>query len=147
MHFEGTVEILAPRDKVWKFLTDAEFVTQCAPGVKEMEVVIPNEKYFAVASIGFGSVVAVFKTNVEFQEMDEPDFAKVRAHGDAPGGSVDATSEMHLSDSTDGATNLKWTADIVVVGKIASVASRMMGSITKKLTNQFFECVKAQIEA
>jgi len=42
---------------------------------------------------------------------------------------------------------LKWTADIVVVGKIASVASRMMGSITKKLTNQFFECVKAQIEA
>jgi len=78
MHFEGTVEILAPRDKVWKFLTDAEFVTQCAPGVKEMEVVIPNEKYFAVASIGFGSVVAVFKTNVEFQEMDEPDFATFR---------------------------------------------------------------------
>jgi carbon monoxide dehydrogenase subunit G len=147
VHYEGTVNILAPRDKVWNYLTNAEFVAQCAPGVKEMEVVVPQEKYFAVAKIGFGSIVAVFKTDVVFQEMKEPDFATVKAHGDALDSAIDATSEMHLSDGVDGTTELKWTADIVVVGKIASIASRMMGSVTKKLTNRFFECVKTQIEA
>jgi carbon monoxide dehydrogenase subunit G len=146
MHFEGTVKILAPREKVWNYLTNAEFVTQCAPGVKKMEVVVPNEKYYAVASVGFGSVVAVFKTDVEFQELKEPEFATVKAHGDAPGGSVDVTSAMSLFNGLDGTTELKWAADITVVGRIASVASRMMSSVTKKLTTNFFECVKQQIE-
>lgn len=147
MYFEGTVEILAAREKVWKFLTDADFVAKCAPGVKEMEVVVPNEKYFAVAKIGFGSIVAVFKTNVAFQELKEPNFARVKAHGEALDSAVDATSEMFLTNGVDGTTQLKWTAEIVVVGKIASIASRMMGSVTKKLTSRFFECVKNQIEA
>ncbi len=147
MYFEGTVLINAPRDKIWKFLTDADFVAQCAPGVKEMVVIVPNEKYQAVARIGFGSVVAEFRTDVEFLELNPNDRAKVRAHGAASGSAVDATSEMILSNSADGSTELKWTADIVVVGKIASVASRMMGSVTKKLTTKFFECVKRQIEA
>ncbi len=147
MYFEGTVLINAPRDKNWKFLTDADFVAQCAPGVKEMVVIVPNEKYQAISTIGFGSVVAVFRTDVEFLELVPIDRAKVRAHGDAPGSAVDAVSEMILLNSADGSTELKWTADIVVVGKIASVASRVMGSVTKKLTTKFFECVKRQIEA
>jgi len=147
MHYEGIVNIHAPRRKVWEYLTNAEFVTQCAPGVKDMEVVVPSEKYIAVASVGFGAVVVEFKTDVEFQELREPEYAKVKARGKAPGSAVDATSEMILSNSKNSVTELKWTADIVVSGKIASVASRMMGSITKKLTAKFFDCVKEQIEA
>jgi hypothetical protein len=38
---------------VWKFLTGVEFVTQCAPGIMEKDVVFPYEKYFAFASVGF----------------------------------------------------------------------------------------------
>ena len=146
MYFEGTVEILAPREKVWKFLTNADFVAKCAPGLKEMEILVPNEKYFVVAKIDFGSVAAVFKTDVTFQETKEPDFVAVKAHGDTLESAIDATSQMFLSDGVDGTTELKWTADIVIVGKIASIASRMMTSVTKKLANQFFECFKNQIE-
>ncbi len=147
MYFEGTILIKAPREKIWKFLTDADFVAHCAPGVKGMSVIVPNEKYQALTTIGFGSVVAEFRTDVEFLELTPTDRAKVRAHGDTPGSAVDAVTEMILLNSTDGSTELKWTADIVVVGKIANVASRMMGSVTKKLTTMFFECVKRQIEA
>lgn len=147
MHYEGTVNIAAERDKVWAFLTDADFVSQCAPGIKTMEIVVPKEKYLAVASVGFGSVVVEFKAQVKFLELIEPEFARVKAHGDGSDSAVDVTSEMHLSNGLNGSTDLAWNADIVVVGKIASVAARMMGSVTKKLTNQFFECVKDQIEA
>lgn len=146
MLYEGSVEIFASREKVWNFLTDADFVFRCAPGVKEMEVVVPDEKYRAVAAVSFGSVVAVFKTDVEFLEVKEPEFTKVRAHGDTSGSAVDVLGEMSLSDGVNGSTELKWSADIVVVGKIASVASRMMDSVTKKLTTEFFESVKKQIE-
>ena len=146
MYFEGTVNINAPRQKVWDFLTDANFVAQCAPGVKEMVVVVPNQKYYAVAGVGFGSIVAEFRTDVEFVELVPIDRAKIKAHGNAPGSAVDAVSEMFLSDVSDGTTNLKWTADIAVVGTIASVAARLMGPVTKKMTGMFFDCVKGKIE-
>jgi len=146
VYFEGTVNINAPRDKVFKFLTDADFVAQCAPGVKEMVVVVPNEKYQAVAAVGFGSVMAEFRTDVDFVEIVQNDRAKVKAHGNAPGSAVDAVSEMFVTDGENGTTNLRWTADIAVVGSIASVAARLMGPVTKKLTGMFFDCVKAKIE-
>ena len=146
MYFEGTVNINAPREKVYQFLTDANFVAQCAPGVKEMVVIVPNEKYQAVAVVGLGSVTAEFRTDVEFLEFVPVDRAKVKAHGNAPGSAVDAVSEMFLSDGENGTTDLKWTADIAVVGTIASVAARLMGPVTKKLTGMFFECVKSKIE-
>ena len=146
MYFEGTVNINAPREQVFKFLTDADFVAQCAPGVKEMLVIVPNQKYQAVAAVGFGSVVAEFRTDVEFLEMIPHDRAKVKAHGNAPGSAVDALSEMFLTDGLNGTTDLRWTADIAVVGSIASIAARLMWPVTKKLTGMFFECVKAKIE-
>ncbi|MGW8250047.1 MAG: CoxG family protein [Anaerolineales bacterium] len=100
-----------------------------------------------VATIGFGSVVVVFKTDVEFQVMKEIEFARVKAHGRSADSVVDATSEIFLSNGIDGTTDLRWTAEIAVFGKISSVASRMMGSVTRKLATEFFDCVKKQIEA
>jgi carbon monoxide dehydrogenase subunit G len=146
VHLEGAVNLNAPREKVWKFLTDADFVAQCAPGVKEMEIVIPEKKFRAVAAVGFGSITTEFNTDIEFLELDPVERVKVKAHGKAPGSAVDATSEIFLSDGPDGTTDLKWTAEIAIMGTIASLASRLMGPVTKKLSGVFFECVKSKIE-
>lgn len=147
MYFEGSVTISAPIDKVWNSMTDAEFVAQCAPGVKEIEVILPNEKYVAVASISFGAVVAVFKADVEYLELREHEFARIKAHGVTPGSAVDVVSEMSFIACPDSSTELKWSANIEIAGKIVSFASRMMGSLAKKLTTTFFDCVKRKIEA
>ena len=146
MNFEGNVNIQASREKVWTFLIDPESVSQCAPGLQSVDVLVPDQKFRAVASIGFGSVKATFDNEIEFLELNEPNFAKLKVHGKAPGSAVDVVSDMKLSDGADGSTDLDWTADIVIVGTIASLASRMMGGVTKKLTSAFFNCVKEKIE-
>jgi carbon monoxide dehydrogenase subunit G len=147
MHFEGTVTIDAPRNKVWEFLTDPNGVSQCVPGLESLEIITPKEKFRAIAAIGLGTVKARFKTDVEWVELDEPNRAKMKAHGTAPGSVMDTTSEMILSDGPDGSTELQWSADVTIRGTIASLAARMMGSVTQKLTSAFFECVKKKIEA
>lgn len=147
MQFDGTVNIEAPREKVWEFLTDPNLVSQCAPGLKSVEVIEPDKKFRAVAGVGFGSVKVTFETDVEWVEVDAPNYAKMKAHGKAPGSGVDISSTMRLSDGPDGATEMQWSADIVVVGTIASMASRLMGSVTRRLTADFFNCVKDKIEA
>jgi carbon monoxide dehydrogenase subunit G len=146
MHLEGTVAINAGREKVWQFLTDPNAVSQCAPGVESLTIVEPDKKFQVVAAIGFGSVKVTFKTDVEWLEMEMPQRAKMKAHGVAPGSAADVISEMLLNLQGDGSTELKWTADVVVLGTIASLAARLMGTVTQKIVGSFFNCVKTKIE-
>ncbi|MBI3241492.1 MAG: carbon monoxide dehydrogenase subunit G [Chloroflexi bacterium] len=146
MHLEGTTNIKAHRQKVWEFLTDPHKVAGCAPGVESIEIIEPNKKFKAIAAIGLGSVKAKFSGDGEFLELEAPNRAKIKGHGNAPGSAADVTSEMFLSDGPDGSTDLKWTADIVILGQLASLAARMMGPVTQKLAGEFFNEVKKRIE-
>jgi hypothetical protein len=147
MRFEGTVSIKAPRAKVWDFLTDPNKVSGCAPGLEKLEIVEPGKKFRATTSVGFGSVKVRFVNDVEWVEMDPPNMARMKAHGTAPGSGVDAESSMRLTDGQDGATELAWSADVNVVGTVASLAARLMSGVTKKLTAAFFDSVRQEIES
>lgn len=146
MNFKGTVTINAPRETVWHFLTDPEELTKCAPGLESLEVITPNQRFRAVASVGFGAVKARFTADAEWLDLDAPNSARMKVHGKAPGSAVDARSEMRLSDGANGATVLDWSTDVTVIGAIASLAARLMGTVTQKVTDQFFECVRKRIE-
>ena len=146
MHLSGTTTINAPRPTVWKFLTDVQAVAQCAPGVESVESIEPNKKFRATASVGFGSVKVKFSGDGEWVEMDEPNRAVVKGHGKAPGSAADVSAEMILSDTNDGGTEMKWSAEVNIMGSIASIASRMMGTVAQKLTGEFFNNVKQKIE-
>lgn len=146
MHFNGTVTINAPREKVWKFLTDPEALSQCAPGLESLEVITPNEKFRVVAAVGFGAIKARFVTNTEWTDLDPPNRARMKVHGTAPGSVVDATSEMLLADGPNGSTEMQWSSDVTIVGTIASLAARLMGVVAQKMTDAFFDCVRKEIE-
>jgi uncharacterized protein len=146
VRFEGRLGIRAPRQKVWDFLTDPQKVAKAAPGLEKLEIVDPGKKFRATTSVGFGAVKVRFVNDVEWVEMTPPSQARMKAHGTAPGSGVDATTSMTLTDGQDGTTDLAWSADIQVVGTVASMAARLMGGVTKKLTEAFFDKVRAEIE-
>jgi len=146
MHLEGNVTIKSPQTKVWKFLVDPNQVSQCVPGLQSMKIIKPDKKFGAVAGIGLGAVKVTFNAEVEWLELDKPNRAKMKAHGVAPGSSMDAVSEIKLSQNTEKHTELMWTAEVTVVGKIATLASRLMGGVSQKMAGEFFNCVKNKIE-
>ncbi len=146
MQVSGSTIIKAPREKVWAYLTNPEFVAKCAPGFESMEVVEENKKYKGVGSVGLGNLKVRVSGDVEFVTMEAPSRAVIKGRGTAPGSVVEGTAEMKLRDGEAGSTIMDWTADINVLGTIASLASRMMNSMTQKLSGQFFDCVKKQIE-
>ena len=45
MDIEGTERINASRAKVWAFVTDAESVASCTPGVKSVRILEPNKRF------------------------------------------------------------------------------------------------------
>lgn len=147
MKFNGTETIQAGQQRTWDFLTNPDSVSQCVPGLKSVEVLVPEQKFRAVAAVGFGAVSATFANEIEFAERQAPERAVIKVHGTAPGSAVDVRAEIDLEETPEGATLLTWDADITISGSIASLATRMMGGVTKKLAENFFSCVKGKVEA
>jgi len=146
MQFKGTVEITAPRDRVWAFLMDANQVGSCGPGVESIEVV-DADHFKAKAKVGVGFISARFTVDMSIAERSEPDHALIKAHGQAPGSAVDATADMALSGPAEGPTTMDWSADVAIAGTLASVGARMIEGTANKMIGQTFDCIRAKLEA
>jgi carbon monoxide dehydrogenase subunit G len=146
MRFEGTVEIGAPRERVWAFLMDPNQVGPCGPGVESVEVV-DDTHFRAKAKVGIGFISARFSVAMEIAERDEPNRAVIKARGQAPGSAVDASATMALRDGEAGGTVMDWDADVLIGGTIASVGARLIEGTANKMIAQTFDCIRAKLEA
>jgi carbon monoxide dehydrogenase subunit G len=146
MHFEGTADIGAPRERVWEFVTDAQRVSRCGPDVQRVDVVDPMH-FKVVARAGVGPIRTTFALDVVFTELRAPEHAAVRARGQAPGSAVEMTNTLDLADGTSGRTTLRWASEVTVSGMIASVGARLMQGAADKVTQQVFACIKEQLES
>jgi len=146
MQFSGTVDIKAPRDKVWAFLIDPDQVGSCGPGVESIEVT--DETHFrAKAKVGVGFISARFVVDMTMAELDPPTRALIKAHGQAPGSAVDATATMTLKDGPDSGTTMDWSADVTISGTLASVGARLIEGTANKMIGQTFDCIRVKLEA
>jgi uncharacterized protein len=145
MQFSGTVDIKAPRERVWAFLIDPNQVGSCGPGVESIEVV-DDTHFRAKAKVGVGFISARFTVDMTFAELEPPDRALIKAHGQAPGSAVDAEATMALKDGPDGGTTMDWSADVTISGTLASLGARLIEGTANKMIGQTFDCIRAKLE-
>ncbi len=146
MRFEGTLDIAAPRERVWAFLTDPKQVTSCAPDLQSLD--LNDATHFkVVVKAGIGPIKGTFAMNVEFTELRSPEHASVLARGQAPGSAVEMRSTMDLAALDGMRTTLRWASDVVVSGMLQQVGARLMQGAADKITQQVFACIKATLEA
>ncbi len=146
MHFEGRVEIAAPRDKVWSFVIDPTEVGKCGPGVESVEAV-DDSHFKARAKVGIGFINARFNADGEMIIISPPELAEVKVHGQAPGTSADAVATIKLSQGSEGITIMDWSAEVIISGTLARVGARLIEGTANKLIAQTFACMKARLEA
>ncbi len=147
MHFEGTIEIAAPRDKVWAFVTDPTQVGQCGPGVESVEQ-IDDSHFKAKAKVGIGFISARFNAEGEMIIIAAPEHAEVKVHGQAPGSAADAVGDDASSATArPRARPMDWAADVNISGTLASVGARLIEGTANKLIAQTFACMKTKLEA
>ena len=146
MRFEGTLDIGAPRERVWQFVTDPLAVSTCAPDVQSVQVIDPKH-FKLVVRAGVGPIRATFNLDVVFTELTAPARANVRARGQAPGSAVEMLSAMDLFEHEPDRTTMQWSSDVTVTGLIAQVGARLMEGTADKLTQQVFACIKSKLES
>ena len=146
MKFSGSVDIHAPRDRVWAFVTDPNQVGHCGPWVESIEVV-DDSHFNATAKVGIGFIRARFVVRMEMADQQPPDRASILAHGQAPGSAVDATAHMQLSGPPEGPTRMDWTADVELAGTMASLGARLIEGTANKMIGETFDCMRSKLES
>jgi len=146
LEFSGAPEIDVPREKVWRHLMDPNFVAASAPGVESVEAVDPTHLN-VISALGVGAVKVRFKLDVELSDVVEPERLTMAARGKAPGSAVDVISRVRLADAGTGRTRLEWSATSSISGTVASLGARLLESVARRLTEDFWSDFARRVSA
>jgi len=141
-------EIAQPIGVVWKSLANPEEIVGCVPGASITEK-IDDKNYKGQVVTKFGPIKAAYAGDIEIIELDEANHKMVlKGRGlDSKGkGSADMIMNGVLKEE-GGKTQVNFSMDITIVGKLAQFGSRLINDVSDQLLNQFVKNFSAQLEA
>jgi carbon monoxide dehydrogenase subunit G len=139
----------APVDELWAFLLDVERIAPCMPGA-ELTEVVDDHHWKGRLNMKFGPVAMSFAGTVTMQERDDAAHRVVLgAKGtEAKGrGAASATVTSWLEPRDDGTSLVKMRADISLTGAAAQLSRGLLPEVSKKLTQQFADCLEETLRA
>jgi carbon monoxide dehydrogenase subunit G len=146
LHFDGTFNVKAPKEKVFAMILDPNQISQCMPDLQKLEVKSQDD-FIAVVKAGVSFIKGDFNLHFTETEKVPSTHAKLLAHGTGIGSTIDLETVMDLSDISGGGTAMKWAAEAKIGGRIASVGQRLISGQAEKIIKQLFECLQGKLEA
>jgi carbon monoxide dehydrogenase subunit G len=147
---ENAFSVNAPADDLWSFLLDVERIAPCMPGA-ELTEVIDERNWKGRVHMKVGPVAMSFAGSVSMESRDDEAHRVVlRAKGTEQKGkgAADAsvTSWLEPGPGAD-QTTVKMQAEVTLVGTAAQMSRGLLPEISKKLTQQFADCLEAAMAA
>ena len=144
MRVEGTYEFKAGREAVWAALMSPDVLSSCIPGCRSFEAT-GVDTYAVELSVGVAAIRGTYSGVVTITDKEHLDSYKMVVEAKGSGGSVRGEGVLRLSAAAVG-TAVNVVGDAQVTGIAARVGQRLMGSASKMLMNQLFQCVRAKID-
>jgi hypothetical protein len=141
MHFEGRHELRAPRESIFRALTDPATLQRCLPGCESLQKTGDNA-YAASLGVNIGPVTGRFSGNVRLEEVQPPARYRIVFDGVGQSGFMRGTSDFELEEQP-GLTVVKYSADFHVGGVLAAVGQRMLQGTARMLASKFFAAIES----
>lgn len=145
MEFTGSFQLPAARETVWAALNDAERLGRCIPGCDHIERLSTTEMAAKVTA-KIGPVKARFSGRVEIKEANPPQGYTLCGEGQgAAAGFAKGSARITLTETDQGGTELSYSAEALLGGKLAQIGSRLVRGSVEKLSRAFFEALAAEL--
>jgi hypothetical protein len=149
MQIENEFTVATPVEQLWGYLLDVERIAPCMPGA-ELTEVVDETNWKGKLNMKFGPVSLSFGGTVSMKERDDAAHrVSLHAQGmEAKGkGAATATITSWLEPAEGGKTTVKMSADITLTGAAAQLSRGLIPEVSRKLTQQFADCLEATINA
>ena len=144
MELQGSVTIPAAPEQVWQALNNPEVLRLCIPGCEEIRQISAQEMH-ARLMLKMGPVRANFVGKVLMTDVRAPHGYTLNFEGSGgSAGFARGSSVITLTPTSDG-TQLDYTAQASVAGKLGQIGGRLMDASARQLADRFFAAFKAQL--
>ena len=144
MEILGSQIIPASQQAVWDGLNSPDVLKKCLPGCESVELVSPDV-FKVVITAAIGPLKAKFNGTLNVTEANAPHSCILIFEGQ--GGAVGfgkGSSSVSLKP-VDGGTELTYSAQAHVGGKLAQIGSRLIDSVAKKMSDDFFKAFNKEL--
>jgi carbon monoxide dehydrogenase subunit G len=147
---ENEFTVTAPVEDLWAYLLDVERIAPCMPGA-ELTEIVDERTWKGKLNAKFGPVTMAFAGTVVMESRDDEAkrvVLKARGMEQKGKGAAEATVTSWLEPGPgDGRTTVKMQAEIVLTGTAAQLSRGLLPEISRKLTQQFADCLQASMQA
>ena len=137
MNFAGEITVAAPREAVFKALSDAPFFASCIEGVRDLNA-IDATHYDAVLETRIAYIRFKFKVGVEMSKLTPPKEIEAKVEGTPLGvvGRLTATASTRLAEA-GGQTIIRYSVDATLTGKLGSMGQPVLKAKAREMEKQF----------
>ena len=144
MKVTGEREFQAPLATVWEVLNDPSRMAKTMPGVESFDIQDDTHwRAHVKIPLGLGGL----RMSIDFEKTEErePRFAKLHAKGNGVGAIMNMDTSFHLSEAGEG-TNMKWEAEVHILGPVASMGQRVLQPIVNQQVSQVLGALDKQVQ-
>jgi len=140
MDLKGEYLIPASKEKVWKELNDPDTLKKAIKGCETLDKISDTE-FNAKVKAKIGPVSSTFNGSVTLTDIDPPNSYVISGQGKGgAAGFAKGSVKITLSENKEkNKTDLVYSGNAQVGGKLAQVGSRLIGGVIKNTADDFFK--------
>jgi len=135
MKIEGEYTFDGTREDVWKLVRDPEVLATCLPGTQSLRLVGENE-YEGEIKVRIGPIAGSFSGRLLVANEAPPVSCTLTVAGTGKVGFLKGSGDIVLSEQVERRTLMKYTGEVQIGGKVASVGQRLFDTVSKGMVKQ-----------
>ena len=143
MKLSATYTLKATQEKVFAALIDPAILQKCIDGCEKMEKT-GEDSYAAHLKIGVAGIKGSYVGKIRIAEQNPPESFTLQVEGHGKPGWVRGTAKMQILPKDEG-SEVRCDSEGQVGGLIASVGSRLVEAVGKKMLDEFFRKLGQQV--
>jgi carbon monoxide dehydrogenase subunit G len=146
MKLEGEYVFNGPRQDVWDMVRDPDALATALPGTQKLTKISENE-YEGAINMRIGPVSGSFAGKLTVSNEVPPESCTLTVEGRGIAGFAKGVGNVTLIEQSETKTLLKYTGDMNIGGRLASVGQRLFDSVSKNMIRQGFETLDKTLAA
>lgn len=140
-NFDGEFTVATTQEEAFAILSQTEKFAPLLPTYRSHELK-DDGSADVILNVGVGKVRGTGTVNLVLTEQNKPDRARYEGKGKVMGGVFNLVAGFDLEDAGNGETLVKWDGELVIFGKLMSMAGGMIKPIAKKDIATLIEAIR-----
>ena len=135
MKIEGQYTFDGPRELLWELLQDPQVLAACLPGTQSLRKVGEHE-YEGEIGVRVGPISGAFAGLLTVTNEVPPASSTLTVEGKGKVGFLKGVGNIDMTEQSPGKTLMKYTGEVQIGGKVASVGQRLFDSVSRGMIEQ-----------